>query len=364
MKFETFKKLPLGGVNRRELMGLLAEQGPARARELLREQRKRIEPRGAAIGDDTAVILLGGSNGITRAMALQLVFGEKADVVCVHYDSPRMQIGPHHVAALTEAAAEVGVRVRSFNADATKPKTVTDVIDAVAPEYDAVHLINGIAAGTPKRAAEHGPTKVLDLDVAFDPVLQVPDFGRPGAIRRLGWVEVGVASENETRRTMQFMGTSSELWAEALGAAGLLRTGESVVAFCDYDFPADDPVYGMGPLADAKREQRRSLGRIRDRFGVRAVTLALPAMATTALGAIPGALLAYALSTQVLRERGEFRGLGELARQSMDLWQPPLPDGELRLDEPFQRSLDEVRRRLQSIGPAEVATAFSLVTGG
>jgi enoyl-[acyl-carrier protein] reductase/trans-2-enoyl-CoA reductase (NAD+) len=359
MEPETFKKLPLGGVNRRELMGLLAEQGASQATALLERQRPAIAPQGAEIAPDTAVLILGGSNGITRAIALQLVLGERAKVICVHYDSPRMQIGPHHIAALTGAAEEVGVQLWSFNADATKPQTVASVIGAIRPELRAVHLLNGIAAGTPKRHPQHGPTKVLDLDVAFDPVLQVPDFSHPESIRRLGWVEVGVASENETKRTMQFMGTSSLLWAEALADAGLLQAGESVVAFCDYDFPADDPVYGMGPLADAKQEQRRLLDQIRTRFGVRAVTVAYPAMATTALGAIPGALLAYGLSAQVLKERGEFRDLDELARLTMDLWRAPLPDRSLRVDEPFQGCLDEVRSRLSGIRPEDVPGAFS-----
>lgn len=361
MPLEIFKKLPLGGVDRRKLMGLMAERGRTEAEALLSRQRAAISPQGAQIAPDAAVIILGGSNGITRAVALQLVFGEAASVVCVHYDSPRMQIGPHHVAALHEAAAQTGVQVRSFNADATKPETVARVIETIRSEFRAVHLVNGIAAGTPKRHARHGPTQVLDLDVAFDPVLQVPDFSRPDNFRRLGLVEVGVATENEARRTMQFMGTSSWLWAESLAEAKLLRPQESVVAFCDYDFPADDPVYGMGPLADAKREHRRSLDQIRDRFGIRAVTIAYPAMATTALGAIPGALLAFALSAQVLEERGEFRDLDDLARSSMDLWKPPLPERSLRLDEPFQRCLDEVRHRLAQIEPADVPGAFSLL---
>lgn len=359
MQPELFKKLPLGGVNRRELMGLLADQGPRRARQLLARQRATITTRGIELGRDTAVLILGGSNGITRAIALQLVFGEGARVVCVHYDSPRMQIGPHHVAALTEAAAEVGVVVESFNADATKPTTVAEVIEAIRTDVRAVHLINGIAAGTPKRHPRHGPTEVLDLDVAFDPVLQIPDFSRRESIRRLGRVEVGVATENEIQRTMQFMGTSTWLWANALADAELLAADESVVAFCDYDFPPDDPVYGMGPLADAKQEQRRRLEQIRAELGVRAVTLAYPAMATTALGAIPGALLAYALSAQVLKEQGEFRDLPELAEGTMQLWQPPQPMRELRLDEPFQRCLDEVRRRLATIAPADVPEAFA-----
>ena len=81
------------------------------------------------------------------------------------------------------------------------------------------------------------------------------------------------------------MGSSSLIWAEPLASAGLLARGESVVAFCDYDFPPDDPVYAMGPLAGAKILQRKTMGEIKDRFGVRTARICYPPVATTALGA-------------------------------------------------------------------------------
>ena len=74
--------------------------------------------------------------------------------------------------------------------------------------------------------------------VAFDPVLQTPDFGKAENVRRLGLVDVDVASDVDIERTNRFMGSSSLSWAEPLAAAGLLARGESVVAFCDYDYPA------------------------------------------------------------------------------------------------------------------------------
>src|SRR5438552_1772396 len=81
-------------------------------------------------------------------------------------------------------------------------------------------LVKGVAAGATKRYAEHGPTKVKDIDVAFDPVLQVPDFSRKENIRRVGLVDVEVANETDIERTNRFMGSSSMLWAEPLAAAG------------------------------------------------------------------------------------------------------------------------------------------------
>jgi len=74
----------------------------------------------------------------------------------------------------------------------------------------------------------------------------------------------------DVERTNRFMGSSSLLWAEPLAKAGLLAKGESVVAFCDYDYPPDDPVYAMGPLAGAKTLQRKTMGEIHDPSGRKA----------------------------------------------------------------------------------------------
>jgi enoyl-[acyl-carrier protein] reductase/trans-2-enoyl-CoA reductase (NAD+) len=360
MQLETFRKLPLGGVDRRAMMARIAADGPAAADRALAADRSAITPTHAHIAADTAVVLLGGSNGITRALALQLLFGEGAAVVAIHYDSPRMQIGPQHIRAMHEAAQAEGQQSLCFNADATKDETIAEVVAALRDRFRAVHLLNGIAAGSPKRHARYGTTQVVDLDVVFDPLLQIPDFSRPEHIRRIGLVEVEVASDKEVERTLQLMGHSTERWTDALAEAKLLARGESVIGFCDYDAPADDPVYRKGPLADAKVMQRQRLQAIRQRHGVIAVRVCYPAMPTTALSAIPGGLLMYALTAQILKERGQYRTLADLARDSMALWATPPPQ-ELRLDQAYQQCLDEFRSRRATLGPADLARAFRLL---
>jgi enoyl-[acyl-carrier protein] reductase / trans-2-enoyl-CoA reductase (NAD+) len=361
---ETFKKLPLGGLDRRALVGGLAEHGARVAAEQLAVNRARITPAGTRIGADTAVVILGGSNGITRALALQLLFGERAAVFGVHLDSEKMQIGPHHVKALTAAAEAEGLTARYWNNDATKPQIIDEVIAELKGRYRAVHLVNGIAAGATKRYAEHGPTTVKELDVAFDPVLQIPDFSRPENLRRLGQVDVEVANEADIERTNKFMGSSSLLWAEPLAAAGLLAKGESVVAFCDYDYPDDDPVYAMGPLAGAKQLQRKTMGEIQERFGARTARICYPPVATTALGAIPGGLLMYGLSAQILKERGEYQDVIDLARGTMELWRPSWNGGELRQDVAYRAALPEFHKRKARLGSGDVPGAFRLLFEG
>lgn len=359
MDLETFKKLPLGGVDRRAMVAALARDGQRVATELLAAQRPAISPAGTAIAKDAAVLILGGSNGITRALAAQLLFGERARVYAVHYDSEKMQIGPMHVAAMKAAADAEGLEAHFWNDDATKPDVIQKVLGALeAGGVRAVHLINGIAAGATKRYAEHGPTQVKDLDVAFDPVLQVPDFHKPENVRRLGLVDVEVATESDIERTNRFMGSSSLLWAEPLARAGFLVKGESIVAFCDYDFPPDDPVYAMGPLAGAKVLQRKTMGDIRDRFGARTARICYPPVATTALGAIPGGLLMYALSSQILKERSAYRDVMELARDSMPLFAANWDGGDLHLDRAYKDALPEFDARKDRLGNADLPGAF------
>ncbi len=360
MSLETFKKLPLGGVDRRAMVTALAKDGLRVATQTLERQRAAIRPAGARIADDTAVLILGGSNGITRAVAMQLLFGERARIYAVHYDSEKMQIGPFHVQAMKAAADAEGLRARFWNDDATKPQVIDQVLAAIeADGVRAVHLVNGIAAGATKRYAEHGPTLVKDVDVAFDPVLQVPDFSKAENVRQVGMVEVEVATDVDIERTNRFMGSSSLLWAEPLASAGLLARGESVVAFCDYDFPPDDPVYAMGPLAGAKILQRKTMSEIKDRFGVHTARLCYPPVATTALGAIPGGLLMYALSAQILHERGAYRDVMELGTATMPAFAGPLPEGELHLDDAYKAALPEFHARKATLTGADLPGAFS-----
>ena len=361
---ETFKKLPLGGVDRRALVGALAKDGLRVATELLDRQRRAVRPPSTAIAGDAAVLVLGGSNGITRAITVQLLFGERARVYAVHYDSEKMQIGPFHVQAIKAAAEAEGLHARFWNDDATRPQAIEHVLAALeADGVRAVHLINGIAAGATKRYAEHGPTQVKDLDVAFDPVLQVPDFSLPENVRRLGLVDVEVANDLDIERTNRFMGSSSLLWAEPLASAGLLARGESVVAFCDYDFPPDDPVYAMGPLAGAKILQRRTMGEIEKRFGARTARICYPPVATTALGAIPGGLLMYGLSAQILKERGQYRDVMELGAASMAAFRPGFAGGDLHLDGDYKAALPEFDERRASLTAADLPGALSLLFG-
>lgn len=360
---ETFKKLPLGGVDRRALVGALANDGLRVATELLARQRAATKPAGAAIANDAAVLILGGSNGITRAMAVQLLFGERARVYGVHFDSEKMQIGHFHVQALTKAAEAEGLSARFWNNDATKPQVIEEVVAALRGEVRAVHLVNGIAAGATKRYVEHGPAQVKDVDVAFDPVLQIPDFSRAENVRKVGLVDVEVATDVDIERTNRFMGSSSLLWAEPLAAAGLLVKGESIVAFCDYDYPPDDPVYAMGPLAGAKQLQRKTMGEIRERFGARTARICFPPVGTTALGAIPGGLLMYALSAQILKERGQYRDVMELGRDAMEVFRPTWDGADVHLDVAYKAALTEFHARKDKLTSADLPGAFSLLYG-
>ncbi len=332
MALELFTKLPLGGVDRRALVPLLANSGPQTARDDLSQARAALTKRSAGIRDGACVLLLGGSNGILRALAIQLLFAESVPVFAVHYDSEKLQVGPHHARAITEAAKEHGVDATFVNDDATSPATIAAVVAQLKERYRCVHLVNGIAAGAPKRFAEHGPTQVPDLDVAFDSVRQIPDFSSWEKIRRVGLVQVDVATEQDIERTNKFMGRSTDPWADALAAAGLLVKGESLVAFADYEFEPTDPVYAMGPLAGAKLLQRQSLARIQQEHGVRATRLCYPPMCTTAIGAIPGGLLKFAGSAELMLRAGTYKNLAALAADSIPAFRPEFTDEALYLD--------------------------------
>jgi enoyl-[acyl-carrier protein] reductase/trans-2-enoyl-CoA reductase (NAD+) len=356
-------KLPLGGIDRRSLLARLSSEGPVVAESDLAAARASLVRTGVELPQGSAVLMLGASGGILRALAIQLLFAEKVPVYAVHYDSEKLQIGAHHARAIMKAAESIGVPCSFHNADATRPETVTKIVDELRGKYRVVHLINGIAAGATKRFAEYGPTQVRDLDVAFDPVRQVPDFSTWDSFRRVGLVDVEVATESEIDRTYKFMGRSTTPWAEALADAGLLVRGESLVAFTDYEYEPDDPVYAMGPLCKAKVLQRESMADIKGRLGVRTVRLCYPAMSTTALGAIPGGILMFAGSAQILLERGTYRNIPLLARDTMPVFSPSFTESDARYDLPYQDVLPEFHRRKASLCAENAHESFDRVFG-
>jgi enoyl-[acyl-carrier protein] reductase/trans-2-enoyl-CoA reductase (NAD+) len=358
---ETFTKLPFGGVDRRLLVQRLASDGASTAAADLEAARARTAPSGTRYPEGSAVLLLGGSGGILRALAIHLLFGDRVPVYAVHYDSEKLQIGGHHARALMAAAAAQGTPCTYLNADATRPETVQQLVAQLAGKHRCVHLINGIAAGATKRFAEHGAAKVRDLDIAFDPVRQIADFSTWSALRHIGLVDVEIATESEIERTYRFMGHSTEPWAAALHEAGLLVRGESLVAFTDYEYEPDDPVYALGPLSQAKVLQRESMARIKEAYGVRTARLCYPAMNTTALGAIPGGTLMFAGTAEILLEKGTYQSIPELARATLPVFATEHTSPDLRLDLPFQEVLTEFHRRKVLMSDANLRENFDKV---
>jgi enoyl-[acyl-carrier protein] reductase / trans-2-enoyl-CoA reductase (NAD+) len=347
----VFPKLPLGGIDRRGLVSTLATQGQTTAEADLAAARALVKSSGLALPKEHAVLLLGGSGGILRALAIQLLFGEKVAVYAVHYDSEKLQIGGFHARAMETAAAEAGVSCRFFNRDAVKPETIAEVVAEIKKHHQVVHLVNGIAAGATKRFVENGPAQVRDLDVAFHPVRQVADFSSFENLRQFGLVNVETATPADIERTYKFMGHSTTPWVEALAAEGLLAKGESLVSFADYEYEADDPVYAMGPLAQAKVLQREAMNDVQSRFGVRCVRLRYPAMNTTAIGAIPGGLLMFAGTAQVLLVEGKYRNLSMLARDTMPVFALDYREAAAELDADYQRCLPRFHELKRSLTP-------------
>ena len=362
MQLETFEKKPLGGADLKVIMKTLMSEGQKGADELLEKQIKEIKTLGVKLPSDHVVLMLGGSNGILRAVTLQLLFGEKIPVYGVHYDRANLQIGYNHVESIKKEAAKQNVDSRWWNIDATDPKAIEEVVNTIKEKYSVVHLINGIAAGATKRYEEHGTIKVKDIDLSYHPVYQYPDFFIFYNFKKFGMVDVAVANEGDIERTNKFMGTSTTLWVEPLAKAGLIKKDVSIVAFADYDFEKDDPVYGMGPLAGAKILQRKSMSDAKNNFGVKAVRLCYPAMDTTAIGAIPGGLLMLAMTSVVLNEKGKFKNLHTLAEETMQIFKPDYNKEELRTDDDFQKMLPEFHARVDALKAEDFPKAFESLT--
>jgi enoyl-[acyl-carrier protein] reductase/trans-2-enoyl-CoA reductase (NAD+) len=67
----------------------------------------------------------------------------------------------------------------------------------------------------------------------------------------------------------------------------------------------------------------------------------------------------YALSAQILKERGQYKDLPEMAFDSMEIFRPGWDGGEVRLDAAYQASLPEFHRRKDALAAGDVPAAFS-----
>jgi enoyl-[acyl-carrier protein] reductase/trans-2-enoyl-CoA reductase (NAD+) len=69
----------------------------------------------------------------------------------------------------------------------------------------------------------------------------------------------------------------------------------------------------------------------------------------------------YALSAQILKERGQYQDLLDLAVGSMEPWRPSWSGGDIKLDEAYQAQMAEFHERKAKLGPADLPGAFRLL---
>ena len=117
----------------------------------------------------------------------------------------------------------------------------------------------------------------------------------------------------------------------------------------------------MGPLAGAKRLQRETMKQIAERFGALTSRICYPAVGTTALGAIPGGLLMYGLTAQILKERGQWKDIPRLARESMAIFAKGYDGADVRLDAEYQAALPEFHARKATLTSADLPGALALL---
>ena len=207
METRHFKKLPLGGLDRRALVGALAAGRAARGDRAARRAARRGAPgrhegrarRGRAhprrLERDHA--RPGGAAAVRRArQRLRRPLRQREDADRRPSTCRRSPRRPRPRASPRAS----GTRTRPSRRRSSRSSPSS------SGKYRAVHLINGIAAGATKRYVEHGPTQVKDLDVAFNPVLQVPDFSKPENVRKVGLVDVEVATDVDIERTNKLHG--------------------------------------------------------------------------------------------------------------------------------------------------------------
>ena len=67
--------------------------------------------------------------------------------------------------------------------------------------------------------------------------------------------------------------------------------------------------------------------------------------------------------SKILKERGQYRDVMELGRDSMEIFRAAWDAGELHLDEAYKAALPEFHARKALLGPGDLPGAFSKLYG-
>jgi enoyl-[acyl-carrier protein] reductase/trans-2-enoyl-CoA reductase (NAD+) len=318
---------------------------PAGCEANVREQMDYVRRGGQVATGPKNVLVIGASTGYGLASRITAAVGCGASTVGVFLEREPTEKRPatagwYNSVAFERFARGDGLYAASINGDAYSDDIKAQTVDLVKNGMGSVDLVVYSLAAPVRTHPKSGETHrsvLKPLGGAYKG--KTLDTDR-GVVKD---IEIGRASDQETRETVSVMGGEDwKWWMEALDGAGLLAAGCRTLAFTYIGPKLTWPIYWEGTIGKAKEDLDRAARALDDRLRSRggwAGVAAMKGLVTQASSAIPVVPLYISLLYKIMKEKDIHEGCIEQIQRllSTRLYAGEAPivdsDGRIRMDD-------------------------------
>ena len=295
--------------------------GAQRGAESMMARAKPMTAPAAGSGGNWLVV--GGSGGFGSAARAVLGLRRGAHTLNLSFDAqPNPESsnkirkigspGFHRNLAIERGLRAAGLTARSLDGDAFAPAMMAQVVDEIRTHFGG--KLDGIvwALAAPRAIDPRTGNAVASALRPLGQSVTIKTFsGRDGdTMPQVSTVEIPPGSPEEAIATVFVMGGGVVAqWVDALGTAGVLAPGFTLLTISYRGNPLNEGVYRKGLIGLAKADlefQTRALDAIAKReYGGRAIAVEGPAVVTEASGGIPGVPFYLAHLLEVMGDRFE-----------------------------------------------------------
>jgi enoyl-[acyl-carrier protein] reductase/trans-2-enoyl-CoA reductase (NAD+) len=284
---------------------------PAGCAAAVDEQIRLAEAAQSETGAGGHALILGGSTGYGLASWITTAFAHRMSTLSVFYERPPSErktgsAGFYNAVAVTEAAAERGLKAAAVNGDAFSNAVKQEVIERLRRDFGPLDLVIYSLASPVRVHPDDGRTIRSSLKPVGKPyTTKSIDLDRDRVID----VTLKPAAEAEVADTVAVMGGDDlARWIRALEEANILARGARVIAYSYIGPKLTWPIYRTGTIGLAKAHLEKTTREIDRRLAksidARAWVSVNAAVVTQASSAIPGVPLYLALLGKIHGEKG------------------------------------------------------------
>jgi len=310
------------------------------------------------------VLVIGSSTGYGLASRITAAFGYGANTLGIFFEKPAVgkrtaSAGWYNAAAFQKFADRQGIYSQNINGDAFSNSIKDRAIETIKTDFgdQSIDLVV-YSVATPRRVHP-------DSGTVFSSVLKpignsFVSTGLDTDKEVVKEFKIEPANQDEIDNTVAVMGGEDwRMWIDRLNAANVLKPEAKTTAYTYLGSDVTKAIYWDGTIGAAKQDLDRSVGMLKDKYGVSASVSVLKAVVTQASSAIPVMPLYLSLLFEIMKRDGTHEGCIEQIHRLFDecLY---CDDGAGRVDEEGRMRVDD--RELKPEVQEEVARLWATAT--